>query len=184
MSYAPRRSRLGYCLAGLIVLAGCRHKEAPSASAPVFDLAVADPALDSRVLRGFYDGDKAWKWTGRIFAVLLDAPPPANETTFLILDFNAPDELMRVVKEVTVTARVNGEFVGSQKYTASGRYLLQLKVPARLLKQSPAELEFELDRAVRVEGMRHEIGLIVMRVQLTHNENPAKGTDSLTVAVR
>lgn len=182
MSYAPWRSRLGYVC--LLCLAGCRHKEVPSASTPVFDLAVADPALDSRVLRGFYDGDKAWKWTGRIFAVLLDAPPPRDEPTYLLLNFNAPDELMREVKEVTVTARVNSEVIGSRKYTASGRYLLRLEVPARLLKKSPAEVEFELDRAVRVQGIRHEIGLIVMKVQLRHDKNTAKGTDSITVAGR
>jgi hypothetical protein len=64
---------------------------------------------------------------------------------------------------------VNGEVVGSQKYTAIGRYQLQLKVPARLLKKSPAEVEFELDRAVRVDGVPHELGLNVVEVQLTHH---------------
>jgi hypothetical protein len=134
----------------------------------VFDLNVADPALETRVLRGFYDGDKSWKWTGRVFAVLLDAPPPHHEPTYLILDFNAPDELMGEVKEVTVTARVNGEVIGSQKYSASGRNALQLEVPARLLKKSPAEVEFELDHATRIKGIQHEIGLIVVEAQLTH----------------
>jgi hypothetical protein len=167
MSYAPWRSRLGCCLVGLAILAGCRQKEA--ASIPVYDLNVADPAAGTRVLRGFYDGDTSWKWTGRMFAVLLDAPPPLGEPTYLILDFSAPDELMRAVNDVTVTARINGEVIGSRKYTASGRYSLQLEAPARLLKQSPAEVEFELDHATRVKDIRHEIGLNVVKVQLTHH---------------
>ncbi len=182
MSYAPLRSRLGCFLVGMTVLVGCRQKEA--ASLPVYDLNVADPALQGRVLRGFYGGDTGWKWTGRMFAVLLDAPPPVEQPTYLILDFNAPDELMSAVKDVTVTALVNSEVIGSQKYNASGRYSLQLEVPARLLKKSPAEVEFEMDHATRVKGMRHEIGLIVVEVQFRHNEKTAKGTDSLTVAVR
>src|SRR5271169_3963485 len=127
MAYAPSRSRLGYFCLALLLLAGCRPKEphievpaatpAPSATAPamVFELSVADPALKDRLLRGFYDGTNAWKWTGRQFAVSLDAPPPLDAPTYLVLDFNAPDELMTVVKDVTVTARVNGQVVGSQK---------------------------------------------------------------------
>jgi hypothetical protein len=167
MSYAPLRSRLGYACLAIVLLAGCRQKQA--ASTPVSDVAVADAALQGRVLRGFYEGDTGWKWTGRMFAVLLDAPPPPEQPTYLILDFNAPDELMRAVKDVTVTARVNSEIIGSRKYTASGRYLLQLQVPARLLKKSPAEVEFELDQTTRVKGIRHEIGLNVVEVQLTHH---------------
>src|ERR1700693_3184268 len=150
MSYAPFRSRLGYGLLCLVILlAGCRrrevHKEAAQPAAPpamVFELTVADPALKDRLLRGFYDGTNTWKWTGRTFAVSLDAPPPLDAPTYLVLDFNAPDELMNVVKDVTVTARVNGQVVGSQKYTASGRYFLQCSVPPALLKKSPAEVEF------------------------------------------
>ena len=71
--------------------------------------------MKDRLLRGFFEGTNAWKWTGRRFAVLLDAPPPLDAPTYLVLDFNAPDELMSQVKEVTVTARVNGQSVGSQK---------------------------------------------------------------------
>jgi hypothetical protein len=168
MSFAPLRSRLCCACLAILWLAGCGRQAAPPAVV-VSDVNVADTALQDRVLRGFYDADKAWKWTGRIFAVLLDAPPPQDQPTFLVMDFGTPEELMNVVKEVTVTARVNGEVVGSQKYTAIGRYQLQLKVPARLLKKSPAEVEFELDRAVRVDGVPHELGLNVVEVQLTHH---------------
>jgi hypothetical protein len=179
----PLRSRLCCCVVAVVLLAGC-GRQAASPAVVVSDVNVADPALQDRVLRGFYDADKAWKWTGRIFAVLLDAPPPPDAPTFLVMDFGTPEELMNVVKEVTVTARVNGEVVGSQKYTAIGRYQLQLKVPARLLKKSPAEVEFELDHAARVDGIAHEIGLNVVEIRLSHHEKSAKGTDSLTVAVR
>jgi hypothetical protein len=169
MSYAPLRSRLGYVCLAILWLAGCGRKEATPPAVLVSDVNVADPAQQDRVLRGFYDADKAWKWTGRIFAVLLDAPPPLDQPTFLVMDFGTPEELMNAVKEVTVTARVNGEVVGSQKYTAIGRYLLQIEVPARLLKKSPAEVEFELDGAARIRGVTHEIGLNVVEVRLSHH---------------
>ena len=154
---------VGVCILAVLSIS-CRRKEtAPPAAAAepkhetaaatppamVFELTVADPALKDRLLRGFYDGTNAWKWTGRQFAVSLDAPPPLDAPTYLVLDFNAPDELMNVVKEVTLTARVNGQVVGSKKYTASGRNILQCSVPPALLKKSPAEVEFELDHAAK-----------------------------------
>ncbi len=145
----------------------------------VFELNVADPAFKDRLLRGFLDGTDAWKWTGRQFAVLLDAPPPVDAPTFLVLDFNAPDELMKEVKEVTVTARVNGQAVGSQKYSAAGRYFLQFNVPVALLKKSPAEVEFELDKSAKDSSGR-EIGLIVVAVSFNHPDATVLNRDSAT----
>lgn len=162
-----------------------KHETTPAASpAMVFELTVADPALKDRLLRGFYDGTNAWKWTGRQFAVSLDAPPPLDAPTYLVLDFNAPDELMSVVKGVTVTARVNGQVVGSQKYTASGRSILQCSVPPALLKQSPAEVEFELDHAAKDPANGREIGLIVVNVQLHHPDETVLNRDSATQLAR
>jgi cephalosporin hydroxylase len=192
MSYAPFRPRFGlFCLV-LLLLAGCRRKEpepvaSKSSAAPpamVFELSVADPALRDRLLRGFYEGTNAWKWTGRTFAVSLDAPPPLDAPTYLVLDFNAPDELMSVVKDVTVTARVNGQVVGSQKYTASGRYFLQCSVAPALLKKSPAEVEFELDHAAKDANNGHEIGLIVVNVRLIHPDETVLNRDSATQLAR
>src|SRR5258708_23098004 len=113
------------CLAIIsFAVSGCRRKHAespdpqsqagtpasaPAPSAMVFELNVADPALKDRLLRGFLDGTEAWKWTGRQFAVSLDAPPPLDAPTFLVLDFNAPAELMKEVKDVTVPAPVQGQ---------------------------------------------------------------------------
>jgi cephalosporin hydroxylase len=177
----------------LTVLVGCRSKDAAPSAPPqqvatsggmVFELAVADPALKDRLLRGFFEGTAAWKWTGRQFAVSLDAPPPLDAPTFLVLDFNAPDELMSEVKEVTVTARVNGQSVGSQKYTAAGRYFLQFNVPPALLKRSPAEVEFELDRAAKDPSNGHEIGLIVVGVQFNHPDATVLNRDSATQLAR
>jgi cephalosporin hydroxylase len=189
---------VGVCILAVLSIS-CRRKEtAPPAAAAepkhetaaatppamVFELTVADPALKDRLLRGFYDGTNAWKWTGRQFAVSLDAPPPLDAPTYLVLDFNAPDELMNVVKEVTLTARVNGQVVGSKKYTASGRYFLQCSVPLALLKKSPAEVEFELDHAAKDPANGREIGLIVVNVQLNHPDETVLNRDSATQLAR
>jgi cephalosporin hydroxylase len=184
----------------ILALIGCRSKrKTPAASTQpaaaasqepalpagmVFELRVADPAMKDRLLRGFFEGTNAWKWTGRRFAVLLDAPPPLDAPTYLVLDFNAPDELMNVVKEVTLTARVNGEVVGSEKYSATGRYFFQCKVPLPLLKKSPAEIEFELDKAAKDPANGRELGLIVVNVRLNHPDETVLNRDSATQLAR
>ncbi len=160
-------------------------QQASGNSAPmVFEARVADPLFKDRILRGFYEGTEAWRWTGREFAVSLDAPPPLDAPTFAVLDFNAPDELMSVVHDVTVTARVNGQRIGSQKYNASGRYFLELKVPPALLKKSPAEVEFELDHAAKDPANGRELGLIVVAISLHHPEETVVGRDAATELAR
>jgi cephalosporin hydroxylase len=83
-----------------------------------------------------------------------------------------------------VTARVNGQVVGSQKYTASGRYFLQFSVPPALLKKSPAEVEFELDHAAKDPANGRDIGLIVVNVRLNHPDETVLNRDSATQLAR
>jgi cephalosporin hydroxylase len=74
--------------------------------------------------------------------------------------------------------------VGSQKYTASGRYILQCSVPLALLKKSPAEVEFDLDHAAKDAANGREIGLIVVNVQLNHPDETVLNRDSATQLAR
>jgi cephalosporin hydroxylase len=190
------RTLIAFLFVGLLA---CSRKEAPpsarkqeAATAPatpaipsvVYDLRVADPAYKDRVLRGFYDATQGWRWTSRKFAVSLDAPPPLDSPTFLVLDFNAPDELMNAAHDVTVTARVNGQAVGSKKYTKAGRYFLQFNIPLELLKKSPAELEFEVDHTAKDPENGREIGLIVVNVSLEHPDDTVLDRDSATQLAR
>jgi cephalosporin hydroxylase len=137
----------------------------------VFELMVADRSLQKRLLYGFYEGSEGWRWTARRFALALDVPPPADADAILELDFSAPVELMNEIHSVTVSARVNGTGVGHARYSHEGRYLLRLNVPAAVLKQSPALVEFELNRAAREPDSRRERGLIVVTAALKHGEN-------------
>jgi cephalosporin hydroxylase len=161
-----------------------QHQDTAKAGPMVFELTVADPAFKDRLLRGFYEGSEAWRWTGRQFAVSLDAPPPLDANTFVVLDFTVPDELISGVHEVTVTAQVNGQRIGSQKYTAAGRYFLQFNVPPALLKQSPAEVEFDLDHVAKDPANGRELGLIVVGVSLHHPEETVVDRDAATQLAR
>jgi cephalosporin hydroxylase len=158
--------------------------EASKTEPMVFDIRIVDPAYKDRLLGGFYDGTEGWKWTSRRFAVSLDALPPLDVNTFLVLDCTVPDELMQVVHEVTVTARVNGQKVGSKKYTKPGRYFLQFNIQPALLKQSPAKVEFELDHTFQEEGTGRELGLIAVSVSLSHPDETILNRDTATQLAR
>jgi len=168
--------RIGNCLLFAVVAAGCRNQSiAPKAnSAPagpkIFDVNVANPVFKGRLVRGFYDGTSGWKWTARRFAVLLDAPLPLDQPTQLVLDFSAPGELMEAAGAVTLTARVNGQQVGKQQYKTDGRYYLTVDVPQAALRQTPALIEFELDKATKDPVNGRELGIIVVGVSLKHPE--------------
>jgi cephalosporin hydroxylase len=183
-------------LAVLASLAGCRRpderkresaKSTPTASGSttyVSELQVADPLYHERLLEGFYSGTPGWLWTARRFAVLVDVPPPVTAATLLELDFGVPAELMDGKGPVTVTARVNGTKVGRQKYKTDGRYHWQLSVPAKLLSQSPLKVEYELDRWGTEAATGHDIGLMVVGVNLRHPDSMVVEHDPATEAAR
>jgi len=183
-------------LAVLASLAGCRWpverttesaKPAPAAlglAMHVSELRVADPLYHDRLLEGFYSGTPDWLWTGRRFAVLVDVPPPVTAATTLELDFGVPVELMDGKRPVTVTARANGIKLGAQKYKSDGRFSWQVAVPAKILSANPLKVEYELDRWGTDAATGHDIGLMVVGVNLRHPEGVVVEHDAATQAAR
>jgi cephalosporin hydroxylase len=164
-----------FCFA-LVVSAGCRRKPAPAAARPpdapmIYEIRVGDQTYEDRLLRGFYESTGGWRWTARTFAVSLDAPPPLEARTFLDFDFDVPVELLNEVRSVTLAARVNGKQLGKPAYTKPGRYQISLEVPLSLLKQTPALVEFELDKAVKDPATGREQGIIAVTAALKHPDD-------------
>ena len=174
-----------YLFCFLMLSAGCRRERTPAAGqapaaqqseaaatpapAPeVYEIPVGDRVYEDRLLKGFYEPTGGWRWTARTFAVSLDVPPPVEAPTTLGLDFTVPTELMNEVRTVTLAARVNGKEVGRLAYAKSGRYGLALEIPQPLLKQSPARIEFELDKAVKDPATGRERGIIAVTASLSH----------------
>jgi len=134
------------------------------------------------LLRGFFDGTSAWKWSDWSFAVSLDVPEPV-QPTILLLDFAVPDELMSQVKGFTLTATVNGEKVGKIQYEKAGRAQFAYGVSAAALKRSPAEVEFTMDQTAKWPDGR-PLGLIVLNVALKPREEGVVGREAAEKAAR
>ena len=86
----------------LLAFTGC-HRQGAENQPPVVDevverspdnlyvpeITVDDPVYKARLLRGFYEGTRAWKWTAQTFAVALD-PPEGPQGKVLALTFVVP----------------------------------------------------------------------------------------------
>jgi cephalosporin hydroxylase len=172
--------RLLLLIAVITSLAGCGRKPAgkkdaaaqsrPPGDVHISEVRVADKFVRDRLLSGFYSGTDDWLWTARKFAVRVDVPPPVTGESKLELDFSVPAELIEAVGPVTVTARINGTKIGSQKYKAPGRYSWEQRLPEKFLTADPLTVEYELDRWGTDKSNGHDIGLIAVGVNVRHPE--------------
>src|SRR5713226_3295959 len=143
------------CLFMAVLAGGCQKgrtphakQEAPQAQAPpdvqtdslpVSEFAVGDKFVEERLVRGFFEAHGSWRFTAKNFALRVDVPQPVA-ATLLDLDFNVPTELMRVVPEVTLTCRFNGQEILKKTFKTPGRRYEEIPVPTRLLAKSPADI--------------------------------------------
>ncbi len=152
------------CLMG--VSCGCRRKQVTER---INEVRMSDAGRQSRLLRGFYGVTGGWRWTSRVFAVSLD-PPQADRGTYLEFDFGLSSELLSEYATVTLVARVNGVEVGRQKYDKVGRYVFASYVPFAALGRKPAEVEFELDHALKDPTDGHLLGANAVSIGLKEYE--------------
>jgi hypothetical protein len=127
---------------------------------------VADPEAEPQLLRGFHGLEqRAWRWTERKFGVMLQPPPP-GQPVVLNLSFTLPGVVTDAVGAVTITARVNGQAIGSQTFAEPGENKqFEAAVSDGLLTGQPAEVELELDKAMPPsERDPRELGIVVFSV--------------------
>jgi hypothetical protein len=165
MSRAPS---LALALAA-VILAGCPRNEPgipieEAGAAPAATLLY--PQAEPQLLRGFHGLEqRAWRWTERKFAVMLQPPPP-GQPVVLNLTFTLPAVVTEAVGSVKLTARVNGQEIGSQAYAKAGEnQQFEAAVPEGMLTAQPAEVEFELDKAMPPsERDARELALVVSSI--------------------
>ncbi|MGD0365389.1 MAG: hypothetical protein ABSC93_31285 [Bryobacteraceae bacterium] len=158
-----------------LVPAGCkRHKpvtartveEAPPLASTI---ATADSRTAAQLVSGFYGIEQnSWRWTAGRFSVLLH--PPQNAGTkgaMLQLKFAIPDVSLAKLKTITLTAYVNGTPLPPETYTQAGQFLFSREVPANLLVDDTARIDFSVDKTMPpTPADRRELGVVVSMVGL------------------
>ena len=112
--------------------------------------------------------NNAWRWTAGDFGLVLATPPGASsQGAHLVFAFNIPEVIIRRTGPVTLSAYVNGVEVGATTYSTAGSQNFSVVVPAALLSESPAGVDFHLDKRVPqgvLEG--RELGVVALSVSL------------------
>jgi tRNA (mo5U34)-methyltransferase len=116
---------------------------------------LADPWLDVDLDGGWHTmEDDSWRWTERVFSVLLRCPGSATPT--LRFRFTLPDEL----GPVRIRAVVNGICLPECEYISSGEHSYIHPIPP--VTGDQVSIRFELDKALGPSAAdRREIGVQV-----------------------
>ncbi|MGA3025628.1 MAG: hypothetical protein ABSF98_12725 [Bryobacteraceae bacterium] len=152
--------------------AACKHRpkppdEAGDANKPAMMLAMSDARTSMQLIHGFYQLEAgAWRWTGQTFGASLRVPPnAARNGARLMMKVTVPQTQLDKLKSLTLGARVNGVELGPETYTRAGEFLYQREIPATVLLEDMATVEFSLDKvAPPVPPDVRELGIVVTNV--------------------
>jgi hypothetical protein len=112
-----------------------------------------DPHAAAQLLSGFYAVENnMWRWTAGKFSVQLRTPPAAPSGATLALSFTIPDVILQKLKNIRVSAAINGMELKSQEYDTPGPYTFSAEVPASLLTGESVKVDFTVDKTMRPDG--------------------------------
>jgi len=130
---------------------------------------MGDPQAAEQLTSGFYGIEQnSWRWTRREFSVALGAPAGAAlNGAVLRARLTAPQQLIDKLAGVTLSARIGGQPLPPETYSAAGTYAYTRDVPASLLTASPVKGDFQLDKVMPpAGGDLRELGIVVLSVGL------------------
>jgi hypothetical protein len=135
---------------------------------------MGDPAHAAQLLNGFYNIEAGkWRWTARIFTVLLKAPPGSGQNgAQLSLTIYIPDAQLHRLGPMTLYPDAGGHALPARTFTQGGEYTYSAAVPAEALRPGLLLVNFQFDRAAAnlSNGDQRELSAVVTAVGL----NPAR----------
>jgi hypothetical protein len=174
-----RRTAAVLCVAALPLLfapLGCKREKKAPVQATVEEPArmastvhAADPKTASQLVSGFYDVEQnAWRWAQKKFSVILRPPVGAAQRgATLTLKFAVPDVVFAKLKDLSVTATVNGSALPPQTFTKAGEFTYSREVAPNLLTGDSVRVDFALDKAIAPSGNdARELGVVFLSAGL------------------
>jgi hypothetical protein len=126
---------------------------------------MGDTKADSQLLSGFYNVENGWRWTAGKFTTILKTPLGASQRgAILSLDFTIPEVISQKLKDITLTASINGMALKSSAYKEPGKYTYTADVPASMLTADTVKVDFALDKSLPPGVDRRELGVIATSV--------------------
>jgi hypothetical protein len=130
---------------------------------------MGDPKGSPQLLSGFYGVENnAWRWTARTFSVLLRTPPSsASQGAVVTFAFTLPDVTIQKLKNIEITASVNGTKLKSAGYDKAGANIFSADIPPSLLSGDSVKVDFSLDKAVAPDVDRRELGVVANSIGIS-----------------
>ena len=107
--------------------------------------------------------DNAWRWTGK--EPTLRFHLPVNEDLSFVMDFALPEPAMRDTGPVTITIRINGRILASERYDTPGEQHFEHPVSALFLGGEETIVSAAIDKLwrARIDGKPVDLGFILVR---------------------
>jgi hypothetical protein len=127
-----------------------------------------DTKASSQLLNGFYAiEDGAWRWTAGSFSIKLEAPSGAAQRgAILAFNFTIPDVVIQQLKQITLTAAVNGVPLKSAEYDAAGVETFTADLPASMLPADAVRVDFSVDKVLAPGVDKRALGVIANSISL------------------
>ena len=157
---------LAACRTGTPDLTGFTEEEPPRLSPSI---STSDPGTAAQLVSGWEPNEgNPWRWTNPRFSAVL-RPPPGSSTLGAILQFHfsLPEVEMSRLKELTLSASVQGFRLAPETYRAVGEAVYVREVPAAVLSGDSVRVDFTLDKSfVPGNGDPRALGVIAKRLGL------------------
>jgi hypothetical protein len=133
------------------------------------NVAMNDPNAGAQLLSGFYAVENnVWRWTAGTFSVLLKTPPAAGQRgATLTVSLSIPDGVIQKLKGNGITASINGTVLKSEKYDTPGSYVFSADVLASMLTADSVRVDFTVDKTMRPDGDKRDLGIIANSVGIS-----------------
>jgi hypothetical protein len=147
-------------------LSGFTEEEPPRLSSSI---SAAERSVAAQLVSGWEDiTDNAWRWTAPRFTAVLRPPPGSSSRgATLRFQFFLPAVEMSRLKELTLSASVQGFRLAPETYRAAGDAVYTREVPAVILAGDSVLVEFTVDKPfVPVKGDPRALGVVAKLLSL------------------
>jgi hypothetical protein len=149
----------------LLALVACKKSEPELAE----NIQTANEVFAPQLLRGFYPVEEgSWRWTQPSFAVALKPPRKVSGGAILVMQYSLPQAALDKLKEVTVSASIDGIPLQPDKCNRTGLLELRREIPAdALMGKTGVKVEFTVSPYLTPTAEdRRDLGVIVHSVGL------------------
>ena len=162
----PRGVLAGFILALALIASPACHRHRRPGQTDRTTIYTNDPNTADR-LAGFYEiENRAWRWSGKEFAVRVRNPDKADsQGAAVVLRFTIPQSQISALGPITIRGDAGGEQLPPQTYSTAGAFEYRHNLPTSVFDDGDVTVTFTLDKTRRPSSDdRRNVGIVVESV--------------------